>query len=176
MTANTEVERRGVLKVLSYLLGGLATLALGIPIIGYYLGPMLRRQTAGWIDIGATTEFPLGQYRLISYGNPDTTPWDGLTAKAAAYVRKDGEDAFTIFAVTCAHLGCPVNWFPQSGLFMCPCHGGVYYADGKRASGPPPRGLYAYEYKVENGRLFIMAGHLPTLQDPLKEGDKGEDS
>ena len=34
---------------------------------------------------------------------------------------------------------------------MCPCHGGVYYADGSRASGPPPRGLYEYEYKVEGG-------------------------
>ena len=31
---------------------------------------------------------------------------------------------------------------------MCPCHGGVYYADGARASGPPERGLFEYEYKV----------------------------
>ena len=31
---------------------------------------------------------------------------------------------------------------------MCPCHGGVFYSDGTRASGPPPRRLYEYEYKV----------------------------
>ena len=53
-------------------------------------------------------------------------------------------DTFQVFAINCAHLGCPVRWFPQSGLFMCPCHGGVYYQDGARASGPPERGLFEY--------------------------------
>jgi len=69
---------------------------------------------------------------------------------------------FQVFAVNCAHLGCPVRWFPQSGLFMCPCHGGAYYRDGSRASGPPERGLFEYPYKVENGQITIQAGELPT--------------
>jgi menaquinol-cytochrome c reductase iron-sulfur subunit len=60
-------------------------------------------------------------------------------------------EKFQVFAINCAHLGCPVRWFPQSGLFMCPCHGGVYYSDGSRASGPPERGLFEYRYKVEQG-------------------------
>ena len=34
---------------------------------------------------------------------------------------------------------------------MCPCHGGAYYRDGSRASGPPERGLFEYPYKVTNG-------------------------
>jgi Rieske Fe-S protein len=49
---------------------------------------------------------------------------------------------------------------------MCPCHGGVYYEDGSRASGPPPRGLFEYDYKVENGHLWIKGGQMPTLADP----------
>ena len=53
----------------------------------------------------------------------------------------------------CAHLGCPVSWFPQSGLFMCPCHGGVYYGNGERASGPPPRGLYRCVWRIRKGQL-----------------------
>ena len=53
-----------------------------------------------------------------------------------------------MLAVNCAHLGCPVSWFPQSGLFMCPCHGGVYYANGDRASGPPPRGLFRCAWRI----------------------------
>jgi menaquinol-cytochrome c reductase iron-sulfur subunit len=64
--------------------------------------------------------------------------------------------------VNCMHLGCPVRWFPQSGLFMCPCHGGAYYRDGSRASGPPERGLVEYPNKVENGLVTIQAGELPT--------------
>src|SRR3954468_23864724 len=45
---------------------------------------------------------------------------------------------------------------------MCPCHGGAYYRDGARASGPPERGLFEYPYKVENGLVTIQAGELPT--------------
>jgi Rieske Fe-S protein len=50
---------------------------------------------------------------------------------------------------------------------MCPCHGGVYYADGEHASGPPPRGLYQYEYKVDGGQLMVHGGRLPTLAQPV---------
>jgi Rieske Fe-S protein len=81
-------------------------------------------------------------------------------------------DKFQVFAINCAHLGCPVRWFPQSALFMCPCHGGVYYADGERASGPPERGLFQYDYKVVDGELHINAGLMPTLAEQigLKKG------
>ena len=53
--------------------------------------------------------------------------------------------------------------FPQSHLFMCPCHGGAYYADGSRASETPERGLFTYDTKVVEGRLQINSGQLPTL-------------
>jgi Rieske Fe-S protein len=45
---------------------------------------------------------------------------------------------------------------------MCPCHGGVYYQDGSRASGPPERGLFEYTYKIDGGKLLIRAGEMPT--------------
>ena len=45
---------------------------------------------------------------------------------------------------------------------MCPCHGGAYYADGSRASGPPERGLFEYAYKVDQGKLMIQVGDMPT--------------
>jgi hypothetical protein len=38
----------------------------------------------------------------------------------------------------------------------------VYYQDGSRASGPPERGLFEHHYKVEGGKLLIMAGEMPT--------------
>ena len=45
-------------------------------------------------------------------------PTDGKTASTACWVRRIAEEQFQVFAVNCAHLGCPVRWFPQSGLFM----------------------------------------------------------
>jgi quinol---cytochrome c reductase iron-sulfur subunit, bacillus type len=52
-------------------------------------------------------------------------------------------------------------------LFMCPCHGGVYYHDGSRAAGPPERGLFTYPCKVENGTVLIQAGETPTPGSPI---------
>ena len=73
-------------------------------------------------------------------------------------------DRFQVFAINCAHLGCPVRWFPESGLFMCPCHGGVYYDDGARASGPPPRGLY---------RVRVQDRRRPALGARRRAADAG---
>jgi Rieske Fe-S protein len=116
--------------------------------------------------LGALAAFPEGETRLAVYDNPFRVPWDGATAKVACWVRRSKGEQFQVFAINCAHLGCPVRWFPQSNLFMCPCHGGAYYEDGSRASGPPPRGLFQYSYKVEDGRLFIKAGETPTTGSP----------
>ena len=86
-----------------------------------------------------------------------------MTDNTACWVRRLAQNQFQVFAINCAHLGCPVRWFPQSGLFMCPCHGGVYYQDGSRAAGPPERGLFEYSWKIVNDQLQINAGQLPTL-------------
>ena len=110
----------------------------------------------------AVNEFPEGETRLATFRNPYVMPTDGKTVDTACWVRRIEGEQFQVFAVNCAHLGCPVRWFPQSGLFMCPCHGGAYYRDGSRASGPPERGLFEYPYKVENGLVTIEAGELPT--------------
>ena len=50
---------------------------------------------------------------------------------------------------------------------MCPCHGGVFYADGQHASGPPPRRLYQYDHKIENGQLWVRGGQIPTLSESV---------
>jgi nitrite reductase/ring-hydroxylating ferredoxin subunit len=92
-----------------------------------------------------------------------TTPWDGQTGDIPCWVRHISGNDFQVFAINCAHLGCPVRWFAQSKLFLCPCHGGAYYEDGSRASGPPERGLFEYDHKIVAGSLMISAGKMPTL-------------
>jgi Rieske Fe-S protein len=52
---------------------------------------------------------------------------------------------------------------------MCPCHGGVYYANGEHASGPPPRGMFHCQWRVAGQRLLVQAPHFPTLQDTLED-------
>jgi menaquinol-cytochrome c reductase iron-sulfur subunit len=160
------MTRRGLLLKLGIALNALAGLVLAVPIVGYLLSPARRRRMRAalqWVALGELSAFPEGQTRMATFRNPSSRPWDGPTADIPCWVRRRQGSDFQVFAVNCAHLGCPVRWFPQSHLFLCPCHGGAYYADGSRAAGPPPRGLFQYECRVENDRLWIKAGMMPTL-------------
>jgi menaquinol-cytochrome c reductase iron-sulfur subunit len=169
MTLPTGSTRRGMLVKLGVLLNGAVGVVLAIPIVRYLLSPVIRERKPGyesWLSLGSLEQFPPGQTRLASFRNPVATATDGDTAKIPCWVRNIDGQKLQVFAINCAHLGCPVRWFPQSGLFMCPCHGGVYYSDGARASGPPERGLFEYRYKVEQGNLLIQAGDMPTPGSP----------
>jgi quinol---cytochrome c reductase iron-sulfur subunit, bacillus type len=167
-TTPAGISRRGLLFSLGVALNVVAATLLAIPVIGYVFSSFRRRVASqSWIRLGALETFPENQTRLATYRNPYTRPWDGKTADVPCWVRRIAGEKFQVFAINCTHLGCPVRWFEESHLFMCPCHGGAYYEDGSHASGPPPRGLYEYEYKIEQGHLWVRGGQLPTLSEPL---------
>ena len=157
----SELSRRQSLLKIAVAFNGVVGLLLGIPIVGYLLSPM-RRDDNQWIPLGTLDQFPAGETRLATFRSPVSNRSDGDTAELPCWVRNVDGSRFQVFAINCAHLGCPVRWFPQSRLFMCPCHGGAYYEDGSRASGPPERGLFEYPFKVLDGKLHIQAGELPT--------------
>jgi Rieske Fe-S protein len=153
-------------------IGTVASALLALPLVGYFFGQ--RKNAIYWVTLGNAADFPLNETRRVDFDNPLRQPWDGVAGLTGVYVRNEGKgdkgtDQFLVLSVHCAHLGCPVTWFPQSGLFMCPCHGGVYYADGAHASGPPPRGMFRCDWRVEDGKLQVRAPHYPTLQDTLAE-------
>jgi Rieske Fe-S protein len=163
------VSRRWLLLSAGAALNGIVGLALAVPIVRYLLAPVRKDSSyKSWVSLGEAEQFPVGETRLATYKNPFTRSWDGQTDDVACYVRRESEKVFKVFAINCAHLGCPVRWFPQSQLFMCPCHGGVYYADGSRASGPPERGLFTYDCNVVGGELQIDAGQMPSLSNSAK--------
>jgi Rieske Fe-S protein len=71
--------------------------------------------------------------------------------------RKEIMSKLNVLSNSCAHLGCPVRWFPEKKLYLCPCHGGLYDINGGWVGGPPPRGMYRYiDAEVrENGKLYV---------------------
>src|SRR5262249_36639618 len=109
--------RRTFFKWLTYGLGAVATLAAGGPFLGYLLGA--RKAPINWVPLGPVAGFPPNQTRLVTFANPIRQPWDGMVADTGVYVRYVGEDPkatdeatkhkFLVFAVNCAHLGCPVS-------------------------------------------------------------------
>jgi menaquinol-cytochrome c reductase iron-sulfur subunit len=164
-STDTTVSRRGFFMKLGILFNGFAAMVLAVPIVRFLSSSVTRGRAnayLSWVSLGSIDKFPEGETRLATFQNPYVMPTDGKTVDTACWVRRIAGDKFQVFAINCAHLGCPVRWFQQSGLFMCPCHGGAYYRDGSRASGPPERGLFEYPYEVKNGVLTIQAGELPT--------------
>ena len=169
-------SRRSFLFKLSLLLNGAVGTVLAVPLIGYLLGPASKKSSTvgSWIALGPASQFPIGETRLVEFRSPVTSLGDGETGKVACWVRRVSAQEFQVFAINCAHLGCPVRWFAESKLFMCPCHGGAYYEDGSRASGPPERGLFEYKYKLSGDSLIIHAGDMPTLATQASCDEKKE--
>ena len=158
------VGRRAFLSWLTSGIGALSGAVVAVPILSYLLSPLLNPTPRVWIGLGPVTSFKVGETVEASYNDPSPLPWAGQTAKTALWLRRTAEDSFTAFAVNCTHLGCPVGWQAQAELFVCPCHGGVYYADGSVASGPPPHALARYDTRIQNGQVEILSRPLPIVE------------
>ena len=162
-----EISRRRFLSRvtvgLSVFIGGI----VGLPILGYLLAPLFRAPTDELVPVGVVSDFPVGETKLVSIRDPSPLAWAGQTADTALWVRRReaaGPTMFQVFNVNCTHLGCPVNWQAGAKLFLCPCHGGVFYSDGTVAGGPPPRPLFEREWQVNGDRLLVRQQALPTVK------------
>lgn len=153
--------RRRFLGWLSLLAGSLLALAAGLPVVGYVLAPLLGTRRRYWVPVGPVDRFTIGDTVQVSFENPTAEPWAGVTAKTGAWVRRTGNADFIAFVLNCSHLGCPVRWEASSKLFMCPCHGGVYYEDGTVAAGPPPMALRRFRVRVNNGQVELETRPIP---------------
>ena len=136
-----ELDRRRFLSKVSVTLGVVGGAALSVPGVIFVVAPLLSDTPSEWRAVGKVDSFQIGATVNVVFLDSSPLPWAGVTAKTAAWLRRTTEQEFIAFSVNCAHLGCPVRWLESARLFMCPCHGGVYYEDGRVAAGPPPHGL-----------------------------------
>jgi menaquinol-cytochrome c reductase iron-sulfur subunit len=157
-----EITRRRFLEKLCIGLGGLCAAILGIPLVGFVVAPIFRKTTGKWLSVGKITDFEIGKTVNVTFVDPSPLPWAGITAKSALWMRRVNDAEFIAFSVNCTHLGCPVRWLDDAELFMCPCHGGVYYSDGTVAAGPPPKPLIRYDVRTTNGEVQIKTMAIPV--------------
>ena len=146
-----------MLMKLGILINGAVAALVAIPIIGYTLSPLLRKGREGseaWISLGRLTEFPEGQTRLTSFRNPFVSAWDGRTADIPCWVRHIEGETFQVFAINCAHLGCPVA-----------CHLGCGGLPMRSPSDATPRPVPASIHWQEHDWLHILADYW-TLTKP----------
>jgi Rieske Fe-S protein len=156
-------------------LGAAIGAVVTIPVLGFTVLPSFMDVESSEADLGPIDNFPEGEYVIATYlANPKA----GEVSRRTAFVRNNGltdadEPSFTILYSRCVHLGCPVQ--PNGPIdesatkkvggvelrpvlaqsFGCPCHGGLYDAEGNRRAGPPVRSLDRYTYSIKNGRLVL---------------------
>src|SRR5215210_706649 len=155
------LSRRAFLNRLSLILSGLIGLVLSVPIVAYLLTPLIRRAPGTWLDVGRLDQFRIGETIQVAIDDPSPLPWAGQTARTSIWLRRNDQSTFTAFAVNCTHLACPVNWQAQAQIFLCPCHGGVFYGDGRVAAGPPPGPLPRYDVRVQDGSVQVLTRPVP---------------
>jgi menaquinol-cytochrome c reductase iron-sulfur subunit len=156
-----ELSRRRFLTRLSVALGAVGAAAVGAPVIGFLLAPLFRKAPRSWRAVGAVDAFPVGTTNKVVVSDPAPLAWTGVAANTAAWLRREDPTTFVAYSIYCSHLGCPVDWLPDANLFLCPCHGGVYYKDGAVAAGPPPQPLTKYPVRITNGQVEIETSPIP---------------
>ena len=141
----------------------LAAASLGIIVsaVRYIYPPSRRwlrwpRIVAPFQAIAAVDNLPLGEWKLFSIASVDD---ESPPTKRSVWVLREGDNAtaFHVLSATCTHAGCQVAWKSARKLFVCPCHGGTFEADGNRKSGPPQRALAAVDHQVKDGHLLVRA-------------------
>jgi menaquinol-cytochrome c reductase iron-sulfur subunit len=153
--------RRRLLVALVAMLGAIVTVVVAVPVSIFSLGSWLRRPGPVWRRVGPVSQFNIGETVAVSFDNAAPLPWDGTAGRTAAWLQRQSEQEFTAFSVNCTHLGCPVQWKADANLFLCPCHGGVYYPNGDVAGGPPPKPLPRYRVRITAGEVEVETGPIP---------------
>jgi len=122
---------------------GLLAVEGALFILPRRLGPATRR-----LFIGHSRAFAQGDVRTVR--DLEGTP----------VMIKRTETGFRAFSSVCPHLGCRVHWEDAERRFFCPCHNGVFDADGRAVAGPPADagqslGEVPIEVDDDSGALFL---------------------
>ena len=154
-----QTGRRSFLKeICAGLIGtflGLVPLAAGLTV---FLDPLRRKSaTSGavWVttlealpDDGLPRKFPVLATRVDAWNRASQVPI------GAVYLRRLADGQVLAVNVVCPHAGCFVDFLPDRGRYLCPCHNSTFTVAGKiddRAS-PAPRGLDSLEVELRGGK------------------------
>jgi len=156
---DTREKRRQVLLIFGA--GGAAAVAAGVPVIGALVAPAITPRQTAWRQVGRVSDFQVGHTAEVKFEVAEHRAGDGASSTADAWLRRTGERSFVCFQMNCTHLGCPVRWVSSSGLFLCPCHGGVYGEDGRNLAGPPRIPLRRHAVRLVGDTVEIQAQPIP---------------
>ena len=147
----TEPDRRNFLLKLSWTGLGLYLTTFAAAVLRFFW-PQVSSRPDRSVQVGLPYDYQPGQ---VVY----------LRGRKLFIVRDD--KGFFSLSARCTHLGCMVVWNRDHSMFLCPCHGGKYDAEGLNVEGPPPRPLDVLALRVDDD------GYLVVDQDTIIKRQKG---
>lgn len=152
-----DLSRRDFVKIVMTFLGTTMTAILGIPAIGYLVGPAFRKpENETWIGLGPLESYPIGAPIPFNFTRSTINGWEKTVNSYGVFVVRQDESQVRVFSNICTHLSCRVSWHTDLQHYVSPCHDGHFDIIGKVISGPPPRPLDEFTTKVEANNLYIL--------------------
>ncbi len=174
-------DRRTVLKVVVGAAGAASAGVTLTPVAGLVAAPVRvpsplaarAGATDGWSTVARFDDLAVGQFTQVPIIGSEVDAWSASPDRklGAVWIVRRGEGADTLHALSavCPHLGCLID--RQGEGFNCPCHGGVFAADGRALEGPSPRGMDPLEVRVNEGNVQVKwTRYRLGVADRVKEG------
>lgn len=113
------------------------------PILRYIIPAKTSEPTADTALAGRVGDLKPNTGKIFRFGS-----------RPALLILTDDGKYHAISAV-CTHLNCTVQYRNDLRVVWCACHNGMYSADGRNISGPPPRPLETYEVNVKGDEIYV---------------------
>lgn len=151
---NIEISRRKMMGLVVGVINlGLIGSIVG-PMVGFATAPLGVKRKQKWVELMDEEMIQPGEVKEVNYSLRVLDGYQEVEQKYTVFLRR-GEGEVICLDPACTHLGCRINYQTEQHRFVCPCHGGVFDADGKVTSGPPPKALERHPVKIENGKIWI---------------------
>lgn len=145
--------------------------------------PRVRRRRIvrlGWIVAGLV--FMGGQFwallKLFFSGNTPAHPGRDIVIGAAEqfavgsvthfwkehFLLVHHPDGFLALSHDCTHSQCRVDFLPERGVIVCPCHGSQFSVTGTVLAGPAPRPLERYAVSLHAGQVVVHTAHRRRIE------------
>ncbi len=110
-----------------------------------------ERDGVVWAEAAQLSELPAGKPYVVLL-SPSMPGWK-QRHDVEAFITAGTEDGPIVISSECTHQSCPVEW--KGELYVCPCHGSAFGADGGLLSGPAKTPLRKLDYFVDGETIWV---------------------
>jgi cytochrome b6-f complex iron-sulfur subunit len=138
------VKRRRFMEIMGW--GVVGSAAAGIAwITGRFLSASSTGPELGPVGFGVPRDYPVGSSAV----------------NGRVVLLRDGKGFWAITAI-CPHLGCQPTFDLDKNLFVCPCHGSIFDAEGRFLSGPAKKDMRQAAVGLDAGGRLIAHPEKPV--------------